>query len=259
MGFLDKAKKMAEQAQAKLDEVQGQFNAGQPGHQGGGPVTEYDKHGRPVDARCAAAPVSTRAARGRRPPASRRPSLRSRLRRPPGRLPIPSAPVTPGTPPSEDPNRAPKLSSGDPLAGLTLRSCGSCAPTKACSLRWSRRSARTARSTRRRPSSIGRHLLQHGSDGLVIAGTTGEAATMTDEEQVELVRLLASELGSEGADGRPARAPTTRATPIHLTEAVIEAGAHAVLSVTPYYNKPNRARDHRATSRRSRARPAARR
>jgi hypothetical protein len=49
MGFLDKAKKMAEQAQAKLDEVQTQFNDGQGGAAAGGePAVEYDKHGRPV-------------------------------------------------------------------------------------------------------------------------------------------------------------------------------------------------------------------
>ena len=87
--------------------------------------------------------------------------------------------------------------------------------------------------------TIGRHLLQNGSDGLVIAGTTGEAATMTDEEQIELVRLLVDELGSEGSMVAGAGSNDTRHA-IHLTEAVIEAGAQAVLSVTPYYNKPNR-------------------
>jgi 4-hydroxy-tetrahydrodipicolinate synthase len=87
--------------------------------------------------------------------------------------------------------------------------------------------------------AIGRHLLQHGSDGLVIAGTTGEAATMTDEEQIELVRLLVDELGGEGSMVAGAGSNDTRHA-IHLTEAVIEAGAQAVLSVTPYYNKPNR-------------------
>ena len=48
MGFMDKAKKMAEQAQAKLDEAQKQFNAGQQQGEPSGPVVEYDKHGRPV-------------------------------------------------------------------------------------------------------------------------------------------------------------------------------------------------------------------
>src|SRR5215217_9092258 len=48
MGFMDKAKKMAEQAQAKLDEAQKQFNAGQQQGQPSGPAVEYDAHGRPI-------------------------------------------------------------------------------------------------------------------------------------------------------------------------------------------------------------------
>ena len=48
MGFMDKAKKMAEQAQAKLDEAQKQFNSGQQQGSGAGPAVEYDKHGRPI-------------------------------------------------------------------------------------------------------------------------------------------------------------------------------------------------------------------
>jgi hypothetical protein len=48
MGFMDKAKKMAEQAQAKLDEAQKQFNAGQQPGQQSGPAVEYDEHGRPI-------------------------------------------------------------------------------------------------------------------------------------------------------------------------------------------------------------------
>jgi 4-hydroxy-tetrahydrodipicolinate synthase len=87
--------------------------------------------------------------------------------------------------------------------------------------------------------NLGRHLLQHGSDGLVIAGTTGEGATLTDEELVELVRLMVGELAGEGAMVAGAGTNDTRHA-VHLTEAVIEAGAQAVLSVTPYYNKPNR-------------------
>src|SRR3954452_22866510 len=46
--------------------------------------------------------------------------------------------------------------------------------------------------------AMGRHLLANGSDGLVVCGTTGEAATLTDEEHLGLVRLVASELGDEG-------------------------------------------------------------
>jgi hypothetical protein len=59
MGFMDKAKKMAEQAQAKLDEAQKNFNQGQQGgqQQSGGPAVEYDKHGRPVNSAADAPPA----------------------------------------------------------------------------------------------------------------------------------------------------------------------------------------------------------
>src|SRR3954452_6642565 len=57
MGFMDKAKKMAEQAQAKLDEVQKDFNASGSSSPGtSGPVVEYDKHGRPITPSEPAAP-----------------------------------------------------------------------------------------------------------------------------------------------------------------------------------------------------------
>jgi 4-hydroxy-tetrahydrodipicolinate synthase len=87
--------------------------------------------------------------------------------------------------------------------------------------------------------ALARHLLANGSHGLVVAGTTGEAATLTDDEQVRLVELIAGEAGSEGAIVAGAGSNDTRHA-IELTERVIAAGAQAVLSVTPYYNKPNR-------------------
>ena len=87
--------------------------------------------------------------------------------------------------------------------------------------------------------SIGRYLLNSGSHGLVICGTTGEATTLSDTEHVEFVRLIASELGSEAPIFAGAGSNDT-AHAAHLTEACVEAGAQAILSVTPYYNKPNR-------------------
>jgi 4-hydroxy-tetrahydrodipicolinate synthase len=87
--------------------------------------------------------------------------------------------------------------------------------------------------------AIARHLLEHGSHGLVVAGTTGEAATLTDDEQVDLIDLIARECGDDGAIVGGAGSNDTRHA-IELTERVVEAGAEAVLSVTPYYNKPNR-------------------
>ena len=83
-----------------------------------------------------------------------------------------------------------------------------------------------------------RHLLENGSDGLVLAGTTGESPTLTDEEMVRLW-----ELGVAEGDGKLVVAGTgsndTRHA-IELTERAHEAGVDAMLVVTPYYNKPNR-------------------
>jgi 4-hydroxy-tetrahydrodipicolinate synthase len=83
-----------------------------------------------------------------------------------------------------------------------------------------------------------RHLLEHGSDGVVLAGTTGEGSTLTDEEKVRLW-----EIGAEATGEVPMIAGTgtndTRHT-VELTERAAEAGADAALVVTPYYNKPNR-------------------
>src|SRR3954452_1937629 len=87
--------------------------------------------------------------------------------------------------------------------------------------------------------ALGRHLLANGSNGLVIGGTTGESATLSDDELVGLVELMVSELGGEGSVVGGAGSNDTHHA-VELTERVVAAGAHAVLSVTPYYNKPNR-------------------
>ncbi len=87
--------------------------------------------------------------------------------------------------------------------------------------------------------ALGRHLLANGSHGLVVCGTTGEGTTMSDEETVGLVGLMAAELGEKAAIVAGAGSNDTRHA-AHLTEQVVGAGAHGVLSVTPYYNKPNR-------------------
>jgi 4-hydroxy-tetrahydrodipicolinate synthase len=83
------------------------------------------------------------------------------------------------------------------------------------------------------------HLADHGSDGLVIAGTTGEAATLSDEEQIRLIRLAVEEMGDRVSIVAGASSNDTRHA-VHLTEKATEAGADAILSVTPYYVKPNR-------------------
>jgi len=87
--------------------------------------------------------------------------------------------------------------------------------------------------------ALGRHLLANGSDGLVVGGTTGESATLSDDELVLLVDLMVRELGEEGTIVGGAGSNSTHHA-CELTERVAAAGVAAVLSVTPYYNKPNR-------------------
>jgi 4-hydroxy-tetrahydrodipicolinate synthase len=87
--------------------------------------------------------------------------------------------------------------------------------------------------------ALARHLLANGSHGLVLAGSTGEGAMLTDDELVRLVATVVGEVGSQGSMVAGAGSNDTRHA-VELTERVIEAGAQAVLSVTPYYVKPNR-------------------
>jgi 4-hydroxy-tetrahydrodipicolinate synthase len=87
--------------------------------------------------------------------------------------------------------------------------------------------------------SLAQHLVDHGSDGLVVAGTTGEAPTLSDDEQVRLIALAVQEVGGRATIVAGAGSNDTRHA-VHLTERATEAGADAILSVTPYYNKPNR-------------------
>jgi 4-hydroxy-tetrahydrodipicolinate synthase len=80
-------------------------------------------------------------------------------------------------------------------------------------------------------------LLEHGSDALVVAGSTGESATLSDDEKDALLRAVI-----EGAAGRGHVIAGTgtydTAHSVHLTHRAEVAGADAVLVVTPYYNKP---------------------
>ncbi len=82
------------------------------------------------------------------------------------------------------------------------------------------------------------HLAEHGSDGFVVCGTTGEAATLTDSEHLGLIGLAVRE--------RPAGTTIVGGTgsndthhAIHLTQGATELGVDGTLSVTPYYNKPS--------------------
>ncbi|MGZ8648974.1 MAG: dihydrodipicolinate synthase family protein, partial [Solirubrobacteraceae bacterium] len=87
--------------------------------------------------------------------------------------------------------------------------------------------------------ALGRHLLANGSDGLVVCGTTGESPTLSDDEMVSLVEAMVGELGAEATIAAGAGSNATHHA-CHLAERMAAAGAHALLSVTGYYNRPNR-------------------
>lgn len=84
-----------------------------------------------------------------------------------------------------------------------------------------------------------RHLAENGSDGFVVAGTTGEASTMTDEEQLGLIALAVAERPAGKTIVAGTGTNDTRVA-VRLTERATELGVDATLSVTPYYNKPSR-------------------
>jgi len=146
MGFMDKAKKMAEQAQQKIDEVQQGFNEGQGSSPSQGAVTQYDKHGRPVPPADAAPPGPSAPPAppaqphgdplaGGAPPPPPAPAPEAATAPPPPAPeaatappppPAPAAPesAAPPAPPVPGPDAErtdeyapPKLSSGDPLFG----------------------------------------------------------------------------------------------------------------------------------------------
>jgi 4-hydroxy-tetrahydrodipicolinate synthase len=83
------------------------------------------------------------------------------------------------------------------------------------------------------------HLVEHGSDGLVMCGTTGEASTMTDEEHLGVIALAVGEMKGRCTVVAGVGSNDTRHA-VHLTERATELGADALLSVNPYYNRPNR-------------------
>src|SRR5215210_7034707 len=84
---------------------------------------------------------------------------------------------------------------------------------------------------------LARHCVENGSDGLVVAATTGESPTLTDDERFELFSAAVEAVGDRatvvGSTGTYSTAHS-----VHLTEKAHEIGVDAYLVVTPYYNKP---------------------
>jgi 4-hydroxy-tetrahydrodipicolinate synthase len=85
--------------------------------------------------------------------------------------------------------------------------------------------------------AVQQHVCATGSDGVVVAGTTGEAPTLSDDEQMRILELAVA--------NRPAGSTVIAGTgsndtrhAVHLTERATELGADGILTVTPYYNRP---------------------
>jgi 4-hydroxy-tetrahydrodipicolinate synthase len=85
--------------------------------------------------------------------------------------------------------------------------------------------------------ALARHLVENGSDGVVVAGTTGESPTLTDRERLDLIRAALEAVGGHAAVVAGTGTYST-AHSVHLTESAHELGASGFLVVTPYYNKP---------------------
>ncbi len=81
------------------------------------------------------------------------------------------------------------------------------------------------------------HLVEHGSDGVVVAGSTGESPTLTDHERLELFRVAVDAIGGR-ASVIAGTGTYSTAHSIHLTKQAHEIGVDGFLVVTPYYNKP---------------------
>jgi len=85
--------------------------------------------------------------------------------------------------------------------------------------------------------ALARHLVDNGSDGIVVAGTTGESPTLTDAERADLLRAALEAVG-DSATVVAGTGTYSTAHSVHLTKEADAIGADALLVVTPYYNKP---------------------
>ena len=86
-------------------------------------------------------------------------------------------------------------------------------------------------------AELARHLVANGSDGLVVAGSTGEAATMTAEEKLKLFEVVLEAVGDRASVIAGTGSNDTMAS-VKFTQAAEKVGVHGALVVGPYYNKP---------------------
>jgi len=84
---------------------------------------------------------------------------------------------------------------------------------------------------------LAEHLVASGHDGIVVNGTTGESATLSDDESIDLVRLVVDAVGDRVKVVAGVGSNST-AHSIEMTRRAVDAGATGLLLVSPYYNKP---------------------
>jgi len=87
--------------------------------------------------------------------------------------------------------------------------------------------------------NLARYLTDHGSDGLVVTGTTGESPTLTPEEKVALYHAVTKAVEDRDVKVLAGTGTYNTAESVHLTKLAAEAGCHGILAVTPYYNRPS--------------------
>lgn len=87
-------------------------------------------------------------------------------------------------------------------------------------------------------ANLAKHLVENGSDGIVVVGTTGESATLSHDEKLALYRTVVETVGSQATVVAGTGSNDTAAT-IALTREAEACGVHGILLINPYYNKPN--------------------
>ncbi len=86
-------------------------------------------------------------------------------------------------------------------------------------------------------AALASYLVENGSDGLVVSGTTGESPTLTDNEKIDLIRVVCDAVAGR-ATVIAGTGSNDTAHSVELTRRASEKGIDAILAVTPYYNKP---------------------
>lgn len=85
---------------------------------------------------------------------------------------------------------------------------------------------------------LAEYLINHGSDGIVVCGTTGESPTLSSEEKLQLFRVVKETIGSKGTIIAGVGSNSTEAS-VNLARKAAETCVDGIMAVVPYYNKPS--------------------